>query len=78
MPLHGIGSDKKMFDIKQNIKINGHIGLWYEIGWKLINDKKYYLMESQAYGDLAACIIIDDNNNLIQDDIWNGFNDLEL
>lgn len=61
---------------KEHIKIQGHIGRWYEIGNMEIDGKKFYLMEHETYGDMTACIIIDEDDNLILDDVWNGFDDL--
>ena len=61
---------------KEHIKIQGHIGRWYEINSIEIDGKKFYLMEHETYGDMAPCIIIDEDDNLILEDVWNGFDDL--
>ena len=63
--------------VKEHIKIQGHIGRWYEIDSTEIDGKKIYLMEHETYGDMTACCIIVDDNTLILDDVWNGFDDLE-
>lgn len=58
---------------KEGIKVDGHTGTWYEI------DKRngMYLMESEQWGDEAACLIINEDNELLMDDIWNGWEDWE-
>jgi hypothetical protein len=62
---------------KTNIKINGHIGTWYVIGGKEYKCKKVYLLEHETYGEDAAHIIVDENLNIVLEDVYNGFADLE-
>ena len=38
--------------------------------------KKVFELEHEEYGDDAAHIIIDENNNIILEDVWNGWLDL--
>ena len=64
--------------MKDNIKIAGHIGTWYVIDITHHKGKKVYLLEHETYGDEAASIIIDENKNIIMEDVYNGFSDLEL
>lgn len=59
-----------------DIQIDGHIGTWYVIDVETINRKEYFLLESEDYGDEAACLIVDREKNLVLDDVWNGFEDL--
>ena len=71
---------ERNFDIfleKTNIKIKGHTGTWYSIDKMEYNGDWIYLMESEVYGSDSPCIIIDKDNNLLLEDIWNGFNDWE-
>lgn len=63
---------------KDNIKISGHIGSWHIIGEKYFQGKKVYLLEHETYGEDAASLIIDTDLNVIMDDVWNGFSDLDL
>ena len=67
--------------IKENIKIKGHIGRWYVIdeGYQQLNGTQQYLymLEHETYGDEAECLIIDKDLNLILDEVYNGWDDLE-
>ena len=60
-----------------NIDIDGHIGTWYVIDSAIIDGKTLYLLESEIYGDEAACIIVDESKNIIMSDVWNGFDDYQ-
>lgn len=62
---------------KDNIKIQGHVGKWHVIDEKEYKGKMVYLLEHDTYGDMAAGLIIDKNLNVILDDVWNGFLDLD-
>lgn len=62
---------------KDNIKIQGHVGKWHVIDEKKHRGKTVYLLEHNTYGDMAAGLIIDKNLNVILDDVWNGFLDLD-
>lgn len=59
-----------------NITVDGHQGTWYVIDSKQINGQEFFLLEHEKYGDETACVIIDDNNDLVLEDVWNGFDDL--
>ena len=37
-----------------------------------------FLLEHQTYGDEAASLIVDQDLNVVLDDVWNGFDDLDL
>lgn len=64
--------------------LDGYEGTWYCVD-KMFADgdgfyqegNMFYLMESCNYGDEAACIILDGNRNVVLDDVWNGFPDLD-
>jgi len=70
---------------KEGIKVEGHIGTWYVIDKSIRLDEKngklytheYYLLESEQYGDEAACIAIRKDGSLLLEDIWNGVADIE-
>ena len=36
-----------------------------------------FLLESRKFGDEAACLIVDKKKQLVMEDVWNGFDDLE-
>ena len=40
-----------------------------------VGGHSFYLMEHDAYGDEAACIIVDERGKLVLDDVYNGFDD---
>lgn len=58
-----------------NIEVNGYFGTWYVIDTDTINGQEMFLLESEIYGDEAACLIVDKNANLIMSEVWNGFDD---
>lgn len=60
---------------QDNIRVEGHIGTWYVIDKAIINGKHLYLLESEEYGDEAACLIVDNKCQLVMEDVWNGFED---
>jgi len=60
---------------KNNIKIKGHFGTFYVIDTAIIEAQSLYLLESEVYGDEAPCIIINKENKIIMEDVFNGFND---
>lgn len=62
---------------KDNIKINGHTGTWYVIDESFYHGEKVYLLEHETYGDEAACLIVNEKLEIILEDVWNGFSDLE-
>ena len=59
------------------VGIEGHIGTWYVIDDTQIDGKDYFLLEHTTYGDESACIIVNPQGEVILDDVWNGFGDLE-
>ena len=62
---------------KESIKVKGHVGSWYVIDQTIYNGKEVYLLEHETYGDEAASLIVDAKLNVILDDVWNGFDDLQ-
>jgi len=63
---------------KGNLTIEGHEGTWYVIEEAIYNGEKVYLLESEQYGDEAACLIVDKNLKILAEDVWNGFFDTDL
>lgn len=60
-----------------NIKVKGHKGTWYVVDNIEIDKKDYFLLEHEIYGDEAANIIVDIQGNLVLEDVYNGFDDLD-
>lgn len=61
---------------KQNLAIANHMGTWYVIDETYYHGTPIYLVESEVYGDEAACLIVDSKLRVILEDVWNGFSDL--
>ena len=64
-------------EIYEHLIIDGYEGTWYVIDKKEYNGEMLYLLESENYGDEAACIIVNKKEKVVLDDVWNGFNDYE-
>lgn len=62
---------------KDGIKIDGHRGRWYVVDESEWKGEKVFLLEHETYGDEAACLIANEKLEVIMDDVWNGFDDLE-
>lgn len=62
---------------KEHIKIKGHIGTWYVIDETEWKGENVFLLEHETYGDEAACLIVNEKLEIILEDVWNGFDDLE-
>lgn len=63
--------------VVNNLKIEGHMGTWCVIDENIHRRKKIYLLESEQYGEEAPSIIVDKDLNVILEDVWNGFDDLD-
>ena len=61
------------------IKIDGHRGTWYIIDtlYSEIYGKILILLEHETWGDETCALITDLEGNVILDEVWNGFEDLE-
>lgn len=61
----------------ENIKIVGYRGTWYVIGENTVNGEQLFLLEHETYGDETPCLIVNRNFEVILDDVYNGFSDLD-
>ncbi len=70
---------KKRIDdlLVDNITIENHIGTWYVIDKMEHDGETVYLLEHEEYGDEVACLIVNREKQVICDDVWNGFDDLD-
>ena len=71
------------------IEIAGHEGTWYVIDegdFQITPDvdgkpetltAHLFLLESELYGEDAAGLIVTDEKQIVMEDVWNGFDDLE-
>lgn len=62
----------------QGLAVAGHIGTWHVIDEATVEDKAFFLLEHDTYGDEAASIIVDAKGKLVLDEIYNGFDDETL
>ena len=57
------------------IEIEGYTGTWYVVDVQRVKDRDLFLLESEIYGDEAACLIVDESRNVVMDNVHNGFAD---
>lgn len=57
------------------ITVEGHIGTWYAVDETEIGGEKFFLLEHEEHGDMAACVAVNEQGKLVAEDLWNGFDD---
>ena len=57
------------------ITVKGHIGTWYAVDETEIGGEKFFLLEHEEHGDMAACVAVNEQGKLVAEDLWNGFDD---
>lgn len=75
--------ERKMEIINENskgIEVINDNGAWYDGTYYVIDNANYngqdlFLLESEEYGEDEPCVIVDKNNNVIIEDVNNGFDD---
>ena len=58
-----------------HITVEGHIGTWYAIDETEIGGEKFFLLEHEEHGDMAACVAVNEQGKLLAEDLWNGFDE---
>ena len=58
-----------------HIVVEGHIGTWYAIDETEIGGEKFFLLEHEEHGDMAACVAVNEQGKLVAEDLWNGFDE---
>ena len=58
-----------------HIAVEGHIGTWYAIDETEIGGEKFFLLEHEEHGDMAACVAVNEQGKLVAEDLWNGFDE---
>ena len=58
-----------------SIRVTGYKGTWHIVVRMEDDGQNLFLLEHDTYGDEAACLIVDENMNLVCEDVWNGFDD---
>lgn len=57
------------------IKIQGSKGKWTVIDEITIEGRQLYLLENEIYSESVPKIIIDKDLNIVEDEVFNGFED---
>ena len=47
----------------------------YAVDETEIGGEKFFLLEHEEHGDMAACVAVDEQSKLVAEDLWNGFDD---
>ena len=70
---------EKIHAKSDNIKVKTNNGKWYVIDTNFYWDENrtLYLIEHQTYGDETEHLIIDEDGEVVQGDVWNGFDDYD-
>lgn len=58
-----------------HIAVEGHIGTWYAVDETEIGGEKFFLLEHEEHGDMAACVAVNEQGKLVAENLWNGFGD---
>ena len=58
-----------------HIAVEGHLGTWYAIDETEIGGEKFFLLEHEEHGDMAACVAVNEQGKLVAEDLWNGFDE---
>ena len=86
---HAMTTDSQSENIitrhSSHIKIEGYQGTWSVIAETKSRPEAAesqpltpcFLLEHEEYGDEAAGLIVDEKGNILLDEVWNGFSDLE-
>ena len=53
----------------------GHIGTWYAVDETEVGGEKFFLLEHEEHGDMAACVAVNEQGKLVAEDLWNGFDE---
>ena len=58
-----------------HIAVEGHLGTWYAIDEAEVGGEKFFLLEHEEHGDMAACVAVNEHGKLVAEDLWNGFDE---
>lgn len=53
----------------ENLRIQGYKGTWYVIDECFYNGKKYYMLESEIWGDEVPALIVNSDMNIVIDNM---------
>lgn len=57
------------------ITVEGHIGTWYAVDETEVGGEKFFLLEHEEHGDMAACVAVNEQGKLVAEDLWDGFDE---
>ena len=58
-----------------HIAVEGNIGTWYAIDETEVGGERFFLLEHEEHGDMAACVAVNEQGKLVAEDLWNGFDE---
>ena len=58
-----------------HIAVEGHIGTWYAVDETEVGGEKFFLLEHEEHGDMAACVAVNAQGKLVAEELWNGFDE---
>ena len=58
-----------------HIAVEGHLGTWYAVDETEIGGEKFFLLEHEEHGDMAACVAVNEQGKLVAENLWNGFDE---
>ena len=68
---------EKLTPNTESITIDRYLGTWYVIDNTIHNGERLFLLENEQHGDDEPALIVDAYCNVILNDVYNGFEDLE-
>ena len=68
-------SNALIYGDSDHIAVEGHIGTWYAIDETEVGGEKFFLLEHEEHGDMAACVAVNEQGKLVAEDLWNGFDE---
>ena len=68
--------NEKLHNESTNVELKGLADKFYVISKMMIDDKPYFLLENEVYGDEKPDVICDENKNVLIENAYNGYLDL--
>ena len=68
--------NEKLHNESTNVELKGFADKFYVISKMMIDDKPYFLLENEVYGDEKPDVICDENKNVLIENAYNGYLDL--
>ena len=68
-------SNALIYGDSDHIAVEGNIGTWYAIDETEVGGERFFLLEHEEHGDMAACVAVNEQGKLVAEDLWNGFDE---